>query len=220
MMMTDAPAIETHLAPPPWKLRGDGLILLYNFSANFVRSQGAVTPSMGRWLGGLGAVILADYADSAVGPYRELLFVPGRFELAGKKAHSISKIYVSSAASVANGRANWGIPKEQADFHRSDDGDAQSWRVSLGERDLFRVTYTPGRVAFRAWTWPFFAPLIQHLDGQTFVTRISAHGVLKLAQVQDLQVDPAYFPGVAGIQPMGVLRASRFTLTFPKPRIV
>ncbi|MBE0691240.1 MAG: acetoacetate decarboxylase family protein [Anaerolineae bacterium] len=218
--MTEVPYSETQIVPPPWKLHGDGLILLYRFSSDFVDAHCGVTPAMGRYLGGLGAVILADYQASDVGPYRELLFVPGRFEVAGKKAHSISQSYASTTASVVSGRTNWAIPKAQADFHRAHEGDAQSWRVSVGERDIFRVTYAPGRVAFRFWTWPFFAPLIQHVDGQTFVTRISAHGVLKLAQVHDLQIDPAYFPDVTGIQPVGILRATRLKMTFPRPRMV
>lgn len=218
--MTGAPHSETQIAPPPWKLHGDGLVLLYRFSSSFLQTQGFATPEMGRFLGGLGAIMLVDYQDSGVGPYRELLFIPGRFELAGKKAHSISKIYVSTQASLASGRANWGIPKERADFQRTFEGDTQHWRVSSGERDIFRVSYTPGRVAFRVWTWPFFAPLLQHLDSQTFVTRITGHGVCKLARIDDLQVDPEYFPDVAGIQPIGVVRASRFRITFPVPRLV
>jgi hypothetical protein len=208
------------IVPPPWSLQGDGLVLIYRFSPQFVAEQAFVTPDMGEYRGGLGAVMLVDYTESGVGPYRELLFVPGRFRIGKVRAHSISKIYVSTESSVVNGRANWGIPKEHADFHRTHVGDVQGWNISINGGDFLRVSYTPGRIAFRVWTFPFFAPLVQHLDGQTFVTRIRASGVCKLATVNNFEIDPAFFPDVSSIEPIGIIRVTTFKMTFPQPRMV
>ena len=53
----------------------------------------------------------------AVGPYDELMIIPGLFSRPGKDggepsyALAITRIYVSTVASVANGRRLWGIPK-------------------------------------------------------------------------------------------------------------
>ncbi len=170
--------------------------------------------------GGLAAAMLVDYAQSGVGPYRELLFIPGRFALGGRSAHSISKIYVSTQASVASGRANWGIPKELAQFERSREGEMQRWRVHIDGRDIFNIAYTPGRVAFRVWTWPFSLPLLQSLEGRVFLTKLRAHGVCKLAAVHELSVDADRFPDLTQLTPLGVLRVSRFSLTFPVPRLL
>jgi hypothetical protein len=208
------------VVPPPWKLRGDGLILLYQPGTAFAGEAGFVTPEMGEFRGGLGAAILVDYAESGVGPYRELLFVPGRFALGGKTAHAISKIYVSTETSVTSGRANWGIPKELAQFERTREGDVQSWRVRIGERDILKIAYTPGRVAFRVWTWPFSLPMLQALDDRIFLTRLRAHGVCKLASIHELSVDADCFPDLTQMTPLGVLRVSRFSLTFPVPRLL
>src|SRR6187549_840298 len=104
-------------APAPWTLTGDGYIFVYKFSQDFVRSQGLIPPFLqGAYRGGFGAVMLVDYHTSGVGAYRELLFIPGVFEVNGKNYYSITKIYVSTMASVVNGQENWGIPKEVADF--------------------------------------------------------------------------------------------------------
>jgi hypothetical protein len=214
------PMSTEHLVPPPWKLKGDGLILLYRFTPDFVRNQGWLTPEMGEFRGGLGALMLVDYETSGVGPYREVLFIPGRFRLGNVRAHSISKIYVSTQPSIVSGRANWGIPKEHADFHRTHEDAVQGWQLSTGGREFLKIRYTPGKLPFRVWTFPFFAPLVQHLDGKTFVSRIRAHGVCKLATIHDLQIDPAYLPDVTRAELLGAIRATKFTLTFPVPRII
>lgn len=205
--------------PAPWRLEGDGLILVYRCGEDFAREHGFATPEMGRFRGGLGALTLVDYKTSGVGPYRELLFAPGRFELAGKRGHSISKIYVSTEASVVSGRENWGIPKELADFHRTQVSEAQGWQVMADGREILRVSYTPGRVAFRVWTWPLSVPILQKLANQIFLTRLTAHGVCTLATIHELAIDPAYFPDVSRIEPLGAVRVSRFRMTFPIARM-
>ncbi|RZK00390.1 MAG: acetoacetate decarboxylase, partial [Flavobacterium sp.] len=113
----------TQIAPPPWDLTGNGYVFLFHFSKAFVQEQGFLDDyqkdTYKGGLLGLGTVMLVDYTTSDVGPYKELLFVPGRFSF-NKPADNtwgISKIYVSSYYSVWNGRENWGIPKELAEFN-------------------------------------------------------------------------------------------------------
>ena len=103
--------------PAPWNLRGKGYIFLYKFKKDFVGQNGNVPSFLdGAFAGGFGSVMLVDYEESDAGPYGELLFIPGKFRFGGQKLDTISKIYVSTMESVVNGRANWGIPKEKADF--------------------------------------------------------------------------------------------------------
>ncbi|NOS55010.1 MAG: hypothetical protein HOP37_01990, partial [Cyclobacteriaceae bacterium] len=111
---------EIRIASAPWKLTGSGYILLYRFPKAFVAEHGFLVDfQKEKFVSGWGAVMLVDYKTSPVGPYRELLFIPGIFSFNKKKVFSISKIYVSTQNSVINGIENWGIPKELADFRWS-----------------------------------------------------------------------------------------------------
>jgi hypothetical protein len=70
-----------------------------------------------RW--GLGLLMLVRYADSPIGPYDELLYgipfqKPRWFEVMSHRRLPVT--YVSSEASLHNGRHNRGIRKELADF--------------------------------------------------------------------------------------------------------
>ena len=82
-------------APPPWKLKGNGYIFLYHFPKSFVKKFGFLSDYQANKFNGdfVGTVMLVDYETSAVGPYHELLFVPGRLNYDKKKVFSISKIY-------------------------------------------------------------------------------------------------------------------------------
>ncbi|KAI0035950.1 hypothetical protein K488DRAFT_82562 [Vararia minispora EC-137] len=69
--------------------------------------------------GGPRGIILVRYEDTPVGPYDELIMLPGLYARPGKargKAQRITNIYVSTDESVVNGRRNWYIPKHRADF--------------------------------------------------------------------------------------------------------
>lgn len=72
-----------------------------------------------------------------MGPYDELLLIPGMAAFpdlpgqrgaarGGRSALSISKIWVSSEASMYCGRANWGIPKQLAEFQWTYDSSGDS----------------------------------------------------------------------------------------------
>lgn len=66
-------------------------------------------------LSGLGSslkiLVIIRYEDTPVGPYDELIVAPGLFvnPHTGKKNARITNIYVSSDASVWNGRRNWSL---------------------------------------------------------------------------------------------------------------
>ncbi|BGP40057.1 hypothetical protein JCM10449v2_004015 [Rhodotorula kratochvilovae] len=122
--------------PAPWSLTGEAWILpLYTpFSTTPIPlptgsyaplEQGSKADLSARFHGGVGMVLIVRYATSDAGPYDELMYVPGLFsrpaeaKKAGEKpeySFVITRIYVSTDASVKNGRRNWGIPKYRADF--------------------------------------------------------------------------------------------------------
>lgn len=125
-----------HQAPAPWDLHGEGIILVYKFSKEWVENHGQLPNYLkGKFRGGLGYVMLVNYENSPVGPYHELLIIPGKFRKSRKQA--ITKIYVDSPASTQNGRANWGIPKQTLPFEWEKNGTKDLIRIKDGNKTVF-----------------------------------------------------------------------------------
>lgn len=210
--------------PPPWKLRGDGYIFLYRFPREFVEQYGFIPPAHeSAFVGGLGAVMLVDYHSTPCGPYRELLFIPGQFKVGERQHYSITKIYVSTQASIDNGRANWGIPKEYADFDVTAVADRHE-RISLRQQGLLRaeweISHLPLLVPITTALIPAAArSLIHGLFGKRFTVTPSGWGWLSAMRLHGFNTDPTFFPPVAEFKPAYMLRARNFHLTFPVPEI-
>lgn len=206
---------------PPWKLRGHGWILLYRFDRDFITANDLIPPYLaGHYRGGIGAVMLVDYSASPVGAYRELLFIPGVFRY-GRRYHPIQTIYVSTQASVVNGRENWGIPKQLAHFDIQDDDQTQTWHVSIDDTPVLSATLEPGVLRFPVNTLfnPFpYRLLQQHADGRLLSTLPRAGGVISpTATCHHLDVNGAYFPDVTQQPSIGTIEAVNTRLTFPLP---
>ena len=85
--------------------------LLPAFAYSPLESQG-VFSSSSKFCGGLGSVQVIRYTESPVGPYDEMLLVPGNFEyeaneggkVARKRNLRVSRIYVSQKLTCYNGR--------------------------------------------------------------------------------------------------------------------
>lgn len=218
------------IAPPPWTLTGDGVILVAHFPEAFVRAQGFLAPYQQRaYRGWLGTVMLVDYATSPVGPYQELLFIPGLFRFGERISFSISKIYVSTPDSIWNGRRNWGIPKDLADFSfvANPDG-SRTISVRLDGQPLLSLRVSPWGFRFPITTklLPGFRIVQEQLTahpsgsqpaGNRLVTRPSAAGSARLSSLSEVRVNPALFPDLAPIKPLVVLSVENFKMTFPLP---
>ncbi|PNY27315.1 Uncharacterized protein TCAP_02759 [Tolypocladium capitatum] len=124
--------------PPPWRLRGDVYCISFwtsEASARNLRDDHAYSPLEAgtefahppgsRAVGGLGMIQIIRYRDSPVGPYDELLVVPGSYDWSrdgpdgspkvGRNPR-ISRMYVSQKHTCFNGRMNWNCPKHLAKF--------------------------------------------------------------------------------------------------------
>jgi hypothetical protein len=208
--------------PPPWSLEGDGYILLYWFEREFIERYGKVPAFLrGAYLGGPGAVMLIDYQTSNVGPYRELLFIPGRFRRQGRTIACITSIYVSTEASVVNGRANWGIPKELAHITREASPDGERFRVEHDGKLVLDARLKPVGLPFPVNTSLLpVPPLVQERQDSIFETRPSGRGWGRLARLVRMEVAPALFPDVAAARPFLGIHIRPFRLTFPHPRVL
>ena len=212
---------EVRAYPAPWNLRGKGYIFLYKFKKDFVAQNGNVPAFLdGAFAGGFGSVMLVDYEESNAGPYGELLFIPGKFRFRGKKLDTISRIYVSTMESVVNGRANWGIPKEKADFSFEEtDGGEEKVTVTVGGKIAAAFTLRSGRLSFPVSTKLLPFPLVQQYEGKHYFTDFFGKGKGHLAKMTDIQIDPALFPDVSVCRPIAVIRVEPFSITFPRAKI-
>ncbi|MCS6849481.1 MAG: acetoacetate decarboxylase family protein [Anaerolineae bacterium] len=210
------------IAPPPWQLTGDGFIWLFRFSRTFIERCGFMAEWQRAHLEhALGAMMLVDYRETNVGPYRELLFMPGRFDLGRTRTFSISKIYVSTEASVRGGIENWGIPKELASFARERRGDgSEAFSAALDGQVFFSAELMPfgPRFPISSSLVPLTVAQASHDD--LLVTRSTAKGSARLCRVREMRVDGARFPDVARIKPIAVIAVNDFHMTFPVPEVV
>ena len=163
-------------------------------------------------------MMLVDYSSSPVGPYHELLFIPGQF--GEKKFQSITRILVSSEASTDQGRKNWGIPKETATFHWEKESGKDRIRVELEGKMILDTEISHGGIPLPITTALLPLRLKQVLDGKTYLTLPKGRGWGKLARVKRIQVDPQLFPDLEGIQPLIALKVNPFSIDFPVPTLL
>ncbi|EME81770.1 uncharacterized protein MYCFIDRAFT_138667 [Pseudocercospora fijiensis CIRAD86] len=115
----------------------------------------------GTYKGFLGMIQVIRYTESPVGPYDELLIVPGFFTYPGPDGSNItnvrvSRIYVSQKYTAWNGRENWNIPKHIARFDwTTDAGGGESVKIypfdtsgdssesGPSEKPFFQMSFSP-----------------------------------------------------------------------------
>ena len=220
---TALPAVAA--APAPWRLAGDGWILLLELPEAVRHDPRHLPPELRDCpLGGPAIVMFVDYADSPAGPYRELLYIPGRFTLPeGGHAWSVTRIYVSTWESVVNGRRNWGIPKDRADFARAPAGGEERVEASVAGRRVAALSLAARgpRLPTHAGLLPAaLRRLVQFHGGQRFDLAPGARGSVRLARVSAMHSDAELFPALERARVRLALKAERFALTFPVAEIV
>ncbi len=208
----------TAVYPAPWKLKGRGYIFLYNFPRRFENDPYFKSNLTEQPFSGLGTIMLVDYEESDAGPYKELLFIPGEFTFLRKKYYSITKIYVSTMESVENGRRNWGIPKEHADFEMIPlGGNKERIIVKKDGTVFFDVTLKKRYIPFRVNTKYISHAIVQKLEDDTiYFTEFNGTGTAKLALLKSISCNEKYFPDICSVKPLVVTAISDFTIEFPE----
>lgn len=207
-------------APAPWTLTGDAYIAMLELPERVLRDQSFIPEALRpRFEGRYSLLMAIDYTSSNVGPYRELLFIPGRFKTRRGLLWSISKIYVNSWDSVVNGQRNWGIPKEHADFElvREADG-SERLRASQGGEVFADVRFAPAGPSLPAGT-PLLPArwrgLVHHREGRDLCCWPTARGSVRLARLLEARVDPARMPPLDERRVVFAARLSGFRAEFP-----
>lgn len=218
MMQFDA-STPYQSSPAPWQLKGEGYLMLYRFSNDFLMKEGCIAQGLKPFLWmNIGMVMLVNYQSSPIGPYGELLFIPGMFHYKGKYYWHISKIYVSSLDSVMNGRENWGIPKElaQFEFEQLEMGINSAKVISNGEL-LFNCQFKDRSFGFPLSTAFLPFQFIQPLNAKEYITHPKGSGRAILSAPQDLITGKGLFPSIGTQTRLACLHIPDFSLAFPKP---
>lgn len=211
-------------APAPWSLAGQGYIFVLRLPQDLL-DHGSFVPT--GWKRSsrtrIAYAMFVDYAHSDVGPYHELLYIPGAFRFGAESRLSITRIYVSSQASVINGRRNWGIPKDRCDFdvNYSDARDQVVLRGDDGRgfAELDLQAFGPRLPAPGHWTPPSWRTLAQEREGRRYTYTPSARGHFRFARVRQWRFDPALFPDLARGRVLAAIKLTDFQMRFPLSRI-
>jgi hypothetical protein len=223
--MTLARPSNVPLAPAPWDLSGRAYIIAVRLPRE-VLEQGSFLPEGCPRLGRnrLAYAMFVDYASGDVGPYHELLYIPGRLRIGPRHDWSISRIFVSTWASVVNGEHNWGIPKDRADFqvrYGTDGVDRVQVRAPDGPvfAELELEARGPRLLAPGHWTPRSWRTLSQLRDGKVYTYTPSARGHFRFARVRRWHFDPAYFPDLARGEVVAAVKLTDFRMVFPVSEI-
>jgi len=209
--------------PAPWSLTGYGYIVLFKAQPAWLRENGFIDAEMlDRYIPSIGTVMLVNYQDSTAGPYGELLFIPGKFRFPEGARYSITKIYVSTMESVVNGRENWEIPKDLADFEFTiqEDG-SEHIRVSFAGRNIAACRLRAGRFSLPVTTSILpkkLCTVAQYGEGKVLYTSPQARSRLKMAKIEKSEFDSALFPDLNQVKILGVFKADDMAMQFPPAR--
>ncbi len=222
---------DTKHYPPPWNLKGEGFIIPFLGNKSLLLDKGFI-PEEDKdfFVGGVGAIMVVNYESSNVRPYFELLFIPGDFEhirttntSTQKKIYKkITKIYVSSLTSVQEGRLNWAIPKEMAEF---------TWKKELNKTMISASTKESGIFLEAEFTKKFFhfpistrlypISLLQKSEtGKLINTQFLGSGKSKFSSINKWTVNEKLFANPISISNFCFgLSADDFNIIFPIPEI-
>lgn len=212
--------------PAPWELQASGYLFVLKLAREQLDVGSFAPPSLrSARTGPFAYAMFVDYAQTPVGPYRELLFIPGAFRYPDRTCFTITKIYVSSQASVVNGRRNWGIPKELAEFEVEPGVGGE--RV---DRVQMRVAGRPA-VDLTLRHYPIGVPLLgalvpaglrtlrQTLDGRQFTLAPAMNGSLRAARLLEAKIDAEHFPAFTPRDVVAALKLPRVDFSFPVAQV-
>lgn len=204
-----------------WEFAGEAYFMSFKFPKSFIQDHGFLTPAdKERWVGGPGCIIFVDYRSSNIGPYQELLFLPGKVKAGGRKFFTITKAFVSSQAALEHAKENWGIPKELADFHfEKGSKDIETLKVTRNNVPVIEVTVQSSGMAFSFRSWMMPAAFLQHSGQRDFSFKLKGGGKARFAQNMKVDVNPELFPNFAFFKHIAVLRIDRFKLMIPPAKI-
>jgi hypothetical protein len=230
MLQPDSGLPDVPLCPAPWDLRGSGWIVALKLPAGHAVRDAFLSDELAGQGRSLASYLMyVDYAESGCGPYRELLFIPAAFPFPDGRRHlTISRILVSTWDSVVNGRNNWGIPKDRADFaveRGGTDGGEECVRVSSDGREVCELRFATLRLAPPLPVHGAVVPaslrtLAQRFRGSTYYCAPEARGWMRPGRLLSWRFNAGLFPDLAGAAVVAALKVESFRMRFPVARVV
>jgi Acetoacetate decarboxylase (ADC) len=211
---------KVELAPAPWQLQASAYVLAVRMPEDVIDTASFVPSSLaGKRTGQTAYVLFVDYKHSNCGPYRELLVAPAVYDFGEGHYPTITRIYVSTYDSVVNGRINWGIPKDRADFtiERGSDN-VDTVRVSRDGHVFADMKFKPYGLTFPVTSALLPAglrTLMQYWRGKSYRFTLSAKGSLRMAKLVEWKFDPKLFPDLARGKVLMAGYFPNFDMTFP-----
>lgn len=178
--VTGGSGAEAATVPAPWALRLRGVVL-------FLRDTGA-PPRSG--LSAFRTVAWVDYAQSNVGPYRELLFTGPVQRRPQGTGPSVQDIWVTSQASAISGNANWGLTKSVAAIDRVQSGGGrEEWNAADDQGDLGTLVHRPVGPSLPVGKPRGLGRLLQARDGHAYATPVSVGGLVRFTRIESLTLN-------------------------------
>ena len=212
------------VAPAPWHLKGQGYVMVVQLPQQVLNEQSFISDELkATRRGHVAYIAFADYQNSDVGAYHELLYIGGTLKFGQKRHLSISKIYVSTQDSIDNGQKNWGIPKEMAHFevqYGADNHDTIKLSAPTGET-IAQFSFSHHLFSFPVNTK--LAPtrlrtLAQDWHGQRFFFPLQASGYVKPALLKESYFDKRYFTDLNQGHIIACFKVTDFSMVFPVPK--
>ena len=151
-----------------------------------------------------------------------MLYIPGRITDRGQSAWSVTRIWVSTWESVVNGRRNWGIPKDRADFVREEHAGEERITVRQGAAVVARLDFAPLGPTLPVTTGlvpGMLRRLVQYHGGRRYTLAPGARGRAGAARLLHAEGGEGLFPDLARGRTLAALRVPGFTMTFPEADI-
>jgi hypothetical protein len=211
---------KVELQPAPWQLQASAYVLAVRMPEDVLDTAAFVPPSLaGKRCGHTAYVLFVDYRQANCGPYRELLVAPAVYDFGEGHYPSITRIFVSTYDSVVNGRINWGLPKDRADFtiERGNDN-VDTVRVSRDGHVFANMRFKSYGLTFPVTSALLPAglrTLMQHWQGKSYRFTLSAKGALRMAKLVEWTFDPTMFPDLARGKVLMAGYFPSFDMTFP-----
>lgn len=208
------------LAPAPWRITGNGYIVAVWMPRDVIDNAFLPPLLAPSHRGRLALMMFVDYHEAPCGQYQELLYIPGPMQFNEHRHRSITRIFVSSYNSVVNGRRNWGIPMDMADFKvQYGDNGVDHVCVSRGGHVIAEMSLK-GRgpsIHFDATKIPqFMRTLAQHWEGNEYIVTPEADGIVQWGSIRATRFDPVLFPDINRGRVLGVVKARSFSLMYPQ----
>jgi hypothetical protein len=215
------PEVPAH--PAPWTLRAEAYVVALLMPNDLLDTAAFVPDALvPARRGRTSVMLLINYKQAVCGPYQELLFSPAAFATAAGTHPSITRIFVSSQDSVVNGRRNWGIPKDLADFKREARGAVDHFELSRDGHTFAELDmrgYGPV-LPVASWLLPAgLRTLVQHWNGKRHRFTLRASGRAQLAKIESWRFDPSYFPDLSRGRVLTASYLPDFEMHFPEPAV-